>query len=193
MALFGCFNWKLGDKPGTPGLNTDGYEVHPLQVLQTELSLPQRMLPFSKLVCDGSHTHCPPCTFDSTAWECGGLHSLLRDVIGFGWFYGRDVTVCSKGMVQSWWGTWILGMSCLHPLLLMGWPPGREQASTGPCSSLSSVPFPTPLLQYSTAASRPPDGPSDERALRESDGTDPHVESQVLSVLWHPAPADVAD
>ena len=48
MALLGCFNWKLGDKPGTPGLNTDGYEVHPLQVLQTELSLPQRMLPFSK-------------------------------------------------------------------------------------------------------------------------------------------------
>ena len=31
--------------------------------------------------------------------------------------------------------------------------------------------IPTPLLQYSTAASRPPDGPSDERALRESDGT----------------------
>lgn len=122
--------------------------------------------------------------------------SSLRAVIGFGWFCSCDVTVCSKGMVQSWWGTWILGVSCLHPLLLMGWPPGRSgqnRPALGPCSSLFSVPLPTPLLQYSTAASRPTDGASDKRILRESDGTDPSVESQVLSVLWHPAPADVAN
>lgn len=41
MAFLGYFKWKLGDKPGTPGPNANGHEVHPLKVLQTELSLPQ--------------------------------------------------------------------------------------------------------------------------------------------------------
>ena len=78
--------------------------------------------------------------------------SSLRDVIGFGWFCGCDVTVCSKGMVQSWWGTWILGVSCLHPLLLWAGPQGgvARQASTGPVffSVLSASPNPSASVQH---------------------------------------------
>ena len=75
---------------------------------------------------------------------------MLRDVIGFGWFYGRDVTVCSKGMVQSWWGTWILGMSCLHPLLLAGWPRREETGQYWAVffSVLSAFPNPSASVQH---------------------------------------------
>ena len=104
--------------------------------------------------------------------------SSLRDVIGFGWFCGCDVTVCSKGMVQSWWGTWILGVSCLHPLLLMGWPPGRS-GQTGQhwapvllCSQCLSQP-----LCFSTALQPP--GPLMEPLTKGSCGS-----QMAQTLLW---------
>lgn len=49
------------------------------------------------------------------------------------------------------------------------------------------------LLQHSVSASRPANGSADQGVLWESAGTDPPLESEVISLLRHPASSDVAN
>lgn len=48
------------------------------------------------------------------------------------------------------------------------------------------------LLQYSTSTTELTDGSTDQGVLWESDGPDAFLESQVIALLWHPVPSDVA-
>lgn len=49
------------------------------------------------------------------------------------------------------------------------------------------------LLQLGASASRPTDGAAEQGVLSESDGANPSMESQVVSVLRHPASAVMAN
>lgn len=109
-------SWEINQAP-----LYSGYEV--LLFRYSRPSFPSSAdAAFSKEVCDGSHTlptslylrlHCLGVWAPLIAKGCDRIWMV----------HGRDVTVCSKGMAQSWWGTWIFGNVLSSPIITGGLAP----------------------------------------------------------------------
>ena len=123
------------------------------------------------------------------AWVLGRTPPPVRPGITSAQRGGATVSVGHLGLASAL-------ASPPSPNFLMG------LASRGQCQSRPVIGLPLLcsqclsqllLLQLGTPASRPTDGSADEGVLRESDGTNASMESQVITLLWHPASSDVAN
>lgn len=152
------------------------------------------MFPFSKSVCGGRRAGCPPLTLDPAGWAVGmaaltaeGCDRVWSRCLPLPQHLGHHFRAI-RGMAQSWGGGWVLASPHLT-YSCIGVP---EWARDWPVALLCSQCLSRLLLQCGSSASRPADGSADEGVLWGADRTNPPVESQVVSVLWHPAPSDVA-